>query len=89
MKQYITPLLRAASLLMLLYTIYNQHNTINTLSASRSNVDSLTYVCDSLKNEILYKDIEIGRYEVIFNRVEDEMSPQCKDKLETIKHTVE
>jgi hypothetical protein len=44
---------------------------------------------DSLTSEIFVKDIEIGRYEVIFDRAEGEMSPECKEELESIKHTVE
>jgi hypothetical protein len=44
---------------------------------------------DSLNSEIFVKDIEIGRYEVIFDRAEGEMSPECKEELESIKHTVE
>jgi hypothetical protein len=89
MKQYINPILRVASIVMLLYIIYNQHNTINKLQSNRPTTDSITQVCDSLKMEISSKDIEIGRYEIIFDRAEGEMSPECKTELETIKHTVE
>jgi len=53
MKQYITPLLRAASLLMLLYTIYNQHNTINELKPYKHRVDSLTKICDSVHMKVI------------------------------------
>jgi len=52
MKQFINPLLRTASVIMLLYIIYNQHQTIKALSTSKPNVDSLTHVCDSLQNEL-------------------------------------
>ena len=89
MKQYINPLLRAGSLLMLLYIIYNQHNTINTLNTKLTTTDSLANVCDSLQSEISTKDIDLGRYEIIFNRAEGEMSPECKSELEAIRQTVE
>ena len=89
MKQYINPLLKAASLLVLLYTIYQQNHTINTLKTKLTTTDSLAHVCDSLQSEISTKDIDLGRYEIIFNRAEGEMSPECKTELESIRQTVE
>lgn len=44
---------------------------------------------DSLNSEVFTKDIEISRYEIIIERAEDEMSPECKKELESIKKTVE
>ena len=44
---------------------------------------------NNLNNELFVKGIEVGRYEVIFDRAEGEMTPECKDELEAIKKTIE
>jgi hypothetical protein len=89
MKKYIGPVLSLASVGMLFYIIFNQKEQIKELKLSKSNIDSLYQVVDSLKAEILSNEIEASRYEIIFDRAEAEMSPECKEELETIKHTVE
>lgn len=72
MKQYITPLLRAATLIVLLYTIYEQYNIINT---QKSNINNLTFKLvksdslqsiklDSLQSELFIQRVTIGRYEL-------------------------
>jgi hypothetical protein len=89
MKKYIGPVLSLASVGMLFYIIFNQKEQIKELKLSKSNIDSLYQVVDSLKAEISVHEIEASRYEIIFDRAEAEMSPECKEELETIKHTVE
>jgi uncharacterized protein YlbG (UPF0298 family) len=46
--------------------------------------DSLKKQVDSLTSEMFVKDIQIGRYEYIMDRAQGEMSPECKEELETI-----
>jgi len=89
MKKYIGATLSLASVGMLFYIIFDQQHQIQTLQQSKSNTDSLVNVIDSLKSEISGKEIEVGRYEVIFDRAEGEMSPECKQELEAIRKTVE
>jgi hypothetical protein len=89
MKKYIGAALSLSSVGMLFYIIFNQKEQITTLTSTKPNVDSLHQVIDSLKSEISSNEIEIGRYEIIFDRAEVEMTPECKEELETIKHTVE
>jgi len=89
MKKYINAILSIASVGMLFYIIFNQKQQITELKATKSNVDSLHQVIDSLNNELFVKGIEVGRYEVIFDRAEGEMTPECKDELEAIKKTIE
>lgn len=76
-------------ILTLVYIIHSKNTTISQLQSNRPSIDSITKVCDSLQMEILSKDIEVGRYEIIFDRAESEMSTECKTELENIKHTVE
>jgi len=56
---------------------------------SEKKLESIKKECDSLKLEILTKDIEMSRYEVILDRAEGEMSPDCKQQLEKILHETE
>jgi uncharacterized protein YlbG (UPF0298 family) len=46
--------------------------------------DSLKKQVDSLTSEMFVKDIQIGRYEYIMDRAQAEMTPECKEELETI-----
>lgn len=44
--------------------------------------DSLKVQLDSLRQEIFVKDIQLGRYEYIFDRAEEEFSDGCKKELD-------
>jgi len=56
----------------------------NELNKLKNDNYSLIKVVDSLKSDIFVKDIEVGRYEYILDRAEEEMSPDCKKQLEKI-----
>lgn len=92
MKKYVDGLL-ILGIGVCLFTLVKQNKQINKLKIeSQPNIDTIVSMrkqVDSLTSEIFIKDIEIGRYEVIFDRAEGEMSPECKQELEAIKHTVE
>ena len=65
-----------------------QYKKINSLNKSiQPMVDSvkkLNYIIDSLNSEIFSKDVILQRYELIFDRAQAEMSPDCKLELQTI-----
>jgi len=92
MKKYVDGLL-ILGIGVCLFTLIKQNKQINKMKYdTQPTLDSLVILknqVDSLNSEIFVKDIEIGRYEVIFDRAEGEMSPECKEELESIKHTVE
>jgi hypothetical protein len=92
MKKYVDGLL-VLGIGVCLFTLMKQNKQINKMkSDAKPTLDSLVIMknqVDSLNSEIFVKDIEIGRYEVIFDRAEGEMSLECKEELEKIKHTVE
>lgn len=51
-------------------------------------LDSIKRECDSLNAEIFTLKIQLGRYEYILDRAEDEMSRECKKQLdEIVKNT--
>jgi len=62
-----------------------QYKKINSLNKElKIQTDSLKKQVDSLTSEMFVKDIQIGRYEYIMDRAQGEMSPECKEELETI-----
>jgi hypothetical protein len=86
MKQYINPLLRAVSLAALLYVVYSQNKSI-----SRLKTDNIILINerDSAQQELFIKDIDLGRYEHIMDRLDTELSPECNDKLHEISGETE
>jgi hypothetical protein len=79
MKEYINPILRVATVGMLLYVIYNQSENIKTLKANNA---SIQYQCDSLKSEIFVKDTDIQRYGIIIDRANED--PKCNKVLDKL-----
>ena len=62
-----------------------QYKKINSLNKElKIQTDSLKKQVDSLTSEMFVKDIQIGRYEYIMDRAQGEMSPECKEELESI-----
>lgn len=93
MKQYITPLLRAATVLVLLYTIYEQHNIIDTqnkrvveLTYKIDNIDSIQSIkLDSLQSELFIQKTIVGRYELGIDYLKER---NLKEYL-VVKHFIE
>ena len=73
MKKYINPLLTAGSLLALLTTIYFQNERINQFKVEVKTLQSTT---DSLRDENFIKDVEIGRYELTLDYLQ-EVNPKA------------
>jgi hypothetical protein len=92
MKKYVDGLL-IIGIGVCLFTLIKQNKNITSIKESVKPLqDSIVYLkqqSDSLKSEIFVMEIDLNRYEVIFDRAEGEMSPECKEELESIKHTVE
>ena len=70
MKQYISPLLTACSLIALLSTIYVQNNQINKLRATQE------VIVDSLNDELFNTRVEAGRYELSLEHLK-EVNPKA------------
>lgn len=73
MKKYINPLLTAGSLLALLTTIYFQNERINQFKVE---VKTLQNVSDSLHDEVFIKHIQLGRYELTLDHLQ-EVNPKA------------
>jgi hypothetical protein len=84
MKKYINPLLRVATVGMLLYVIYNQSQSIKELKAAYA---PLQYQCDSLKSEIFVKDIDLQRFNNIIDRANED--PKCSKVLDKLFNETE
>ena len=73
MKQYINPILTACSLLALLTTIYFQNERINQFKVE---VKTLQSTSDSLHDEVIIKHIQLGRYELTLDHLQ-EVNPKA------------
>ena len=73
MKQYINPILTACSLLALLTTIYFQNERINQFKVE---VKTLQSTADSLHDEVFIKHIQLGRYELSLDHLQ-EVNPKA------------
>ena len=73
MKQYINPILTACSLLALLTTIYFQNERVNQFKVE---VKTLQSTADSLHDEVFIKHIQLGRYELTLDHLQ-EVNPKA------------
>jgi len=86
MKNLIIGLVIVSLVGIMYFPLLIKNNNVNNKEINNLKItnDSLVKIVDSLKSDIFVKDIEIGRYEYILDRAEDEMSPKCKQELEKI-----
>jgi len=81
MKKYIGAALSLASIGMLFYIIFDQQHQIKTLTSTKSNVDSLHQVIDSLSSELFIKHTEVDRYEIAIEKLK-EQNPQAAEEFD-------
>jgi hypothetical protein len=73
MKQYITPILTACSLTVLLTTIYFQNERVNQFKVE---VKTLQSTADSLHDENFIKHVQLDRYELSLDYL-DSVNPKA------------
>jgi hypothetical protein len=73
MKKYINPLLTAGTLIALLTTIYFQNERINQFKVE---VKTLQNVTDSLHDESFNANVQLGRYELTLDHLQ-EVNPKA------------
>lgn len=83
MKNYISPLLTACSLLALLSTIYIQNSEINKLKATQE------VVVDSLNTELFNTRVESGRYELSLEHLKQVNPKAAADFQQYYDHETE
>jgi cell division protein FtsL len=86
MKRLINAIITVIICLASLYVILNKNKQIKSVESKLQVIEKER---DSLQYEITSKDIEMSRYEIIFERAQGEMSPDCKQELEKILHETE
>jgi len=84
MKEYINPLLRVATVGLLLYVIYNQSESIKELKATNTTIQ---FKCDSLESENFTKDINLQRFDIIIDRANED--PKCSKVLNKLFNETE
>jgi hypothetical protein len=83
MKQYLSPLLTACSLIALLSTIYVQNNQINKLKTEKE------VIVDSLNNELFNIRVEAGRYELSLEHLKESNPKAAADFEQFYNHETE
>jgi len=92
MKKYITGflLISMGISILILFNINKKNNEMLDKYAKESkNINSASKNIDSIMFENQVNDIQIMRYEYILERAQEEMSPDCKDKLDSIMSDTE
>ena len=92
MKKYITTFLIISMgiSILILFKINKKNNEMLDKYAKESkNINSTSKNIDSIVFENQVNDIKIMRYEYILERAQEEMSSDCKDKLDTIMSETE
>jgi low affinity Fe/Cu permease len=83
MKQYLSPLLTACSLIAFLSTIYVQNNQINKLRATQE------VIVDSLNTELFNTRVENGRYELSLEHLKESNPKAAVDFEQFYNHETE
>ena len=82
MKKYIIGFLRLGTAAALLFVIYSKDTQIKKLSATNKvNIELIENTCDSLKDEIFARDVEVGRYELTLDHLK-EVNPKAGTEFE-------
>jgi hypothetical protein len=81
MRKYIGTILSLTSVGMLFYIIQNQHQQIQELKSTRSNIDSTQHIVDSLHDELFIKHTEVDRYEIAIEKLRENY-PQAADQFD-------
>jgi len=92
MKKYITTFLVIAMgiSILILFNINKKNNEMLDKYAKEStNINFVSKNIDSIVFQNQINNIQIMRYEYIIDRAYEEMSPECKDKLDTIMSETE
>lgn len=89
MKKYIKTVLILANFALIIYLLWNNQKVTTEFRREKFKSDSLQFKIDSLMSEEQIRQIEIGRYEVILERAETEMSDECKTEFQQILKTIE
>ncbi len=92
MKKYITTFLiisMGISILILFKINKKNNEMLDKYIKELKNINSASKNIDSIMFENQVNDIQIMRYEYILDRAQEEMSPDCKDKLDTIMSETE
>ena len=86
MKKYINPLLTAGTLIALLTTIYFQNERINQFKIE---VKTLQSTSDSLYDEAFIKHVQLGRYELTLDHLQEVNPKAALEFINYMNHETE
>jgi hypothetical protein len=76
MKKYISGILSIATIGLLFYTLFDLKNQVKQVDVLKKELNRVTVVKDSLYDEAFIKQVELGRYELSLNYLQ-EVNPKA------------
>jgi hypothetical protein len=76
MKKYINGILSIGTVVVLFYTLFDLKNQVKQVDVLKKELNRVTVVKDSLYDETFSKQVELGRYELSLNYLQ-EVNPKA------------
>jgi hypothetical protein len=76
MKKYINVILSIGTVIVLFYTLFDLKNQVKQVDVLKKELNRVTVVKDSLYDETFSKQVELGRYELSLNYLQ-EVNPKA------------
>jgi len=76
MKKYINAILSIGTVVVLFYTLFDLKNQVKQVDVLKKELHRVTVVKDSLYDETFSKQVELGRYELSLNYLQ-EVNPKA------------
>jgi hypothetical protein len=76
MKKYINGILSIGTVALLFYTLFDLKNQVKQVDVLKKELNKMTAVKDSLYDETFIKQVELGRYELSLNYLQ-EVNPKA------------
>lgn len=76
MKKYINGILSIGTVTLLFYTLFDLKNQVKQVDVLKKELNRVTIVKDSLYDETFIKHVELGRYELSLNYLQ-EVNPKA------------
>jgi hypothetical protein len=89
MKKYIGAVLSIGTLAMLFYTLFDLKNQVKQISVLQHQLDVVTAQRDSLHDEDFAKSVELGRYELTLDYLQEKNPKAALQFVNYMSHETE
>jgi len=76
MKKYLNAILSIGTVAVLFYTLFDLKEQVKQVDVLKKKLNEVTVIKDSLYDETFIKQVELGRYELSLNHLE-EINPKA------------